>query len=329
MNTHSCTRARALTSTLCGALLLLQLLGCGREREVTLLSFNDFHGALVHGGIEPDSQRPWGGATALVTRIREEQRAHPRRTFLLDAGDTMQGTPESNFFFGRTTIELWNRVGVDAAALGNHEFDWGIDTLRARVAQMRYPLLAANVFELDGRRPDWVRAATILERDGVRLGVVGFATPETPRVTLPQNVATLRFVPPERIAQAVIDSVRALGVDLLMILCHIGATQESDTLRGPLVRLAQSVRDVDAIVGGHTHTVVAGSAAGIPIVIADSRGRGLGKIVLHWNGRRVTRSEVAVLPLFSDSLARSPHAAVASFVDSVRSLVRPPSKTRS
>ncbi|UCE02139.1 MAG: 5'-nucleotidase C-terminal domain-containing protein [Candidatus Latescibacterota bacterium] len=322
MNTHSCTHARALASTLCVALLLLQLLGCGREREVTLLSFNDFHGALVHGGIEPESQRPWGGATALVTRIRAERRAHPRRTFLLDAGDTMQGTPESNFFFGRTTIELWNRVGVDAAALGNHEFDWGIDTLRARVAQMRYPLLAANVFELDGRRPDWVRAATILERDGIRLGVVGFATPETPRVTLPQNVATLRFVPPERIAQAVIDSVRAQGVDLLMILCHIGATQEPDTLRGPLVRLAHSVRDVDAIVGGHTHTRVAGSAAGVPIVVANSRGRGLGKIVLHWNGRRVTRAEVAVVPIFSDSL-RSPHAAVASFVDSVRSLVRP------
>ena len=96
---------------------------------------NDFHGALVHGGHDPDSGRPWGGAVAFATRLHHERQRRPRRTFLFDAGDQMQGTPESNLLFGRSSIEVLNRLGVDAAALGNHEFDWGVDTLRARLRE--------------------------------------------------------------------------------------------------------------------------------------------------------------------------------------------------
>jgi 2',3'-cyclic-nucleotide 2'-phosphodiesterase (5'-nucleotidase family) len=295
------------------------------EVEITLLSINDFHGALVHGGVDPSTGRPWGGALALGERIHRERERRPRRTFLFDAGDEMQGTPESNLLFGRSSVEALNRLGVDAAALGNHEFDWGLDTLQARIAQMRYPMLAANLFEkATSARPDWLRPTAMLERDGVRVGVIGLITPDTPRVTLPINVSHLAFAPADSGVTALARELRDAGADIVIALCHLGGTQRDDgRIEGPLAELARNVRGIDAILGGHRHTVVAGHVSGIPIVSASSRGRALGRVTLFWNGARVTRSDVAALPVYADSIDGSAPAGLPAYVDSIHRLVRP------
>jgi len=318
------SRMRA-SGALVTLLLLLLALGCARRPvEVTLLSLNDFHGALGDGGIEPESGRPWGGGLALAAEVRAQRQLRPRRTFLLDAGDDWQGTPESNFSYGRSTVGYLERLGVDAAAIGNHEFDWGIDTLRARLREMRFPMLAANVFEKNGGKPEWTRSHAVLERDGIKLGVIGFITPETPRVTMPQNVASLRFGPPEEQIDSLVALVRAEGADLVVLLCHIGAWHDSTgAIRGPLADLAQRARGVDAIVGGHIHGYVAGEVAGIPVVTAGTKGRALGRIVLRWDGRRVLGAEAVWIPVHADSLPAAPDAAVAAFVDSVQRTTAP------
>ena len=309
------------------ALMFFLLLACACARqpvEVTLLSLNDFHGALGDGGLEPGSGRPWGGALALAAEVRLQRQLRPRRTFLLDAGDDWQGTPESNFSFGRTTVGYLDRLGVDVAAIGNHEFDWGIDTLRARIGEARYPMLAANVFEKSGKKPEWARGHAVLERDGVKLGVIGFITPETPKVTTPQNVASLHFPPPEEQVDSLVTLVRAEGADLVVLLCHLGAWQDSSgVITGPLADLARRARGVDAIVGGHIHGYVAGEVAGIPLVTAGTKGRALGRIVLRWNGRRVVGAEAAWIAVHADSLPMPPDAAVAAFVDSVQRATAP------
>lgn len=310
-----CTLVRVAVSG-----LVAVALACSREDfEVTLLTFNDFHGALEDGGREPGSGRPWGGAIALAARVRAERQAEQGAVFLLDAGDAWQGTPASDFSYGRSTVEYLNRLGVDAAALGNHEFDWGIDTLRARLAEMRFPMLAANVYEMDGGRPAWARGTAIVARGGIRLGIIGFITPDTPKVTLPQNVESLRFPPPQGQIDSLVASVRSQGADLVVLLCHLGAWHDSSgAIVGPLAALAARARGVDAIVGGHTHTYVAGHVAGIPVVVAGTKGRGLGKIVLHWDGKRVRAAEPSCSPVFADSLPTAPDTAVAAFVDKVR-----------
>lgn len=295
------------------------------EVEITLLTMNDFHGALVHGGREPGTGRPWGGAVALATQVQHERQRHPQRTFLFDAGDQMQGTPESNLLFGRSSVEVLNLLGVDAAALGNHEFDWGIDTLRARLRDMRYPMLAANVFEKSsGKRPAWLQPTGIVERDGVRIGVIGLVTPETPRVTMPQNVAMLHFAAADSGVSDLALELRAAGADLVVVVCHIGGMQDADgAIDGPVAALARAVRGVDAIVAGHRHTVLAGHVDGVPVVIAASRGRALGRVTLVWDGERVVRSEVEVQRVYADSLDPSPVRRVAAYVDSVRRIVAP------
>lgn len=295
------------------------------EVEITLLSINDFHGALVHGGVDPSTGRPWGGAVALAEQVRRQRDRRPQRTFLFDAGDEMQGTPESNLLFGRSSVEVLNRLGVDAAALGNHEFDWGVDTLRARVAQMQYPMLAANVFEKsDATRPTWLRPTTMLERDGVRIGVIGLITSDTPRVTLPLNVSHLHFAPADSGVSALAQELRDAGADIVIALGHLGGTQREDgCIEGPLAELAHKVRGVDAVIGGHRHTVVSGHVAGVPVVSAASRGRALGRVTLFWDGARVTRSDVTVLSVYADSTTGTAANGIPAYVDSIHRLVQP------
>lgn len=318
-------RRRRALGVLSVCLLLLVGAPGAAEVEVTILATTDFHGALVTGGSERDSGRPWGGAVALSQLVRRERERRADRTFLLDGGDQMQGTPESNLTAGRSAIAALNAFGVDAAALGNHEFDWSLDTLRARRRDMRYPMLAANVFERSsGRRPDWIEPYTIVERDGVRLGVIGFATPETPRVTLPQNVASLRFDAPEPLASGLARELRRRGADLVVVVCHIGGFQSEDgSIHGPIADLARASKGVDAVVGGHTHSFVAGFVDGVPVVVAGSNARALGRIVLGWDGRHSRALGVDFVRAWSDSLVVASWDPIAALVDSMQREVRP------
>src|SRR5207245_275264 len=107
----------------------------------------------------------------------------------LDAGDEMQGTPISNFTYGRATIEAMNGLGLDAAAIGNHEFDWSVDTLRARMQEARYPFVSANITDSAGTaRPDWAEPWKLIQRGGLKVAVIGLTTTSTPTTTAPRNV---------------------------------------------------------------------------------------------------------------------------------------------
>src|SRR5216110_2416686 len=99
-----------------------------------------------------------GGAAYLATAIHQAAAGCTPPTceaLLLDGGDEFQGTPSSNFAYGRPVVDVFNRLGLAAAALGNHEFDWGQDTLRARMRQAHYPILGANVRDTLGRHVPW------------------------------------------------------------------------------------------------------------------------------------------------------------------------------
>src|SRR2546425_324292 len=167
-----------------------------------VLAINDLHGAL-----EPQTW-PWsggravGGAPALKAWFDTLSRACHCTTVRLDGGDEMQGTLLSNFGFGRAAVAALNTFGIDAAAIGNHEFDWSVDTLRARMAEAHYRFLAANITDTTGRaRPDWAEPWTVIERGGQKIAVIGLALRATPTNTAPRNGAGL----------AVVDFVRGPG----------------------------------------------------------------------------------------------------------------------
>ena len=153
--------------------------------QITLqiLSVNDFHGALVGAGKNP-------GAAKLAQYIKEAKAKNPDGTLILSAGDLFQGSADSNLMYGKPVVDSMNEIGFDAMAIGNHEFDWGIDVLKARQAQSRFPYLAANIVDrATGQLVGFAKPYVIIERAGLKVGIIGIATPETAYTASPKVVS--------------------------------------------------------------------------------------------------------------------------------------------
>jgi 2',3'-cyclic-nucleotide 2'-phosphodiesterase (5'-nucleotidase family) len=290
----------------------------GSGRWLRIIATNDFHGAFEPradaGGIAR------GGAPQLATAIARARAECPPATctsLWLDGGDEFQGTPASNLSFGATVVELFGRLGLSASALGNHEFDWGIDTLRARMQQAPYAILGANVRDAWGEDVPWIRNDTLIELPGVRVGVIGVATVETPAKTRASNVAALRFVAPAPIVDQHARALRARGADVVIVIAHAGGFCDrtaTDRCVGEIIDLAGQVTEkIDAIVSGHTHSGVLTRVKGIPIIQSFSRGSAVGTIDLPLAGRDSSR--LALRNVRPDSVAGDP--AVAAYTDSV------------
>ena len=289
--------------------------------RLRIIGTNDFHGALEP---RPDnSGKRRGGAAYLATAIHQaaEGCVSPAcETVLLDGGDEFQGTPASNLAFGRPDVDMFNQLGLAASALGNHEFDWTQDTLRARMRDARYGILGANVRYADGRDVPWIRDDTLIVRGALKVGVIGLSTVTTPSTTRASNVSDLRFLAPAPIVDSLSRKLRDRGADYVIVIGHLGAFCDRDgatNCKGEVVDLAHALREpVDAIVSGHTHSLVNAMVNGIPVTQARSSGTALGIIDLGPDG-----SAQRVVDVVTDSLV--PDKVVAAIVSTAVARVAP------
>jgi 2',3'-cyclic-nucleotide 2'-phosphodiesterase (5'-nucleotidase family) len=210
--------------------------GWTEVRQLTILHTNDLHARLL-----PDSNG-LGGFAHLATALRRET-AGCRWCLVLNAGDSVQGTPVSTLFRGLPVFEVLNRLAPDAATLGNHEFDYGwrrIDDFRRKA---RFPIVAANVQDEAGRLLTR-RAFVTRTVNGLRVAVIGVLTADLPAITFPRDLGPWRTLP-------VLETVRRFAAelrgraDLVVALGHITPAEE-DAL------LAQAP-EVGVIISGHTH----------------------------------------------------------------------------
>ncbi|HEY2026274.1 MAG TPA: 5'-nucleotidase C-terminal domain-containing protein, partial [Gemmatimonadaceae bacterium] len=275
--------------------------------RLRIIATNDFHGALEPRTDPSGTNR--GGAAYLATALTAARAgciAPACETILVDAGDQFQGTPASNLAFGRPVVAIFNDLGYAAAAVGNHEFDWGQDTLRARMREAHYHMLAANVRYADGRDVPWIPDDTLVTRGAIKIGIIGVATIATPTTTRASNVADLRFVDPVPIVDSLSRRLRARGADYVVLLAHAGAFCDRDgasNCNGEIVDVARRLREpVDAIVSGHTHSLVDATVNGIPIVQARSSGTAYAVIDLAAGG-----SVHRVPDVLADSLRPDAH----------------------
>jgi 5'-nucleotidase len=283
---------------------------------MTIVSWNDLHGQLEPDAPFLDTGRvPAGGVIALADYVAAT-RARGEPVFVLDAGDLFTGPIESTLAEGAPVIAAYGVLGVDAAAVGNHEFDFGpvgydrvvaepgLDdragargprgALLARMSEAKFPFLAANLVTTSGERPLWpgLQPHTIIERGGFRLGVVGYTTIETPTTTLRPNVDGLEFA--RDAAARVARSVRALrdeGVDLVAIVAHASLEGDlpqtlddktdphGDEARGELAELLRAMGDAlpDLVIAGHRHAWMLGRIRGVPVVSTDHHGVGFAR----------------------------------------------------
>ncbi|MFL5623202.1 MAG: 5'-nucleotidase C-terminal domain-containing protein [Gemmatimonadaceae bacterium] len=294
-------------------------------RFLRIIATNDFHGALEP---RPDANGVRRGGAAYVAGAINRARTEcaPRcETLLLDAGDLFQGTPASNLSYGRPVVDYYNRMGYAAAALGNHEFDWGTDTLRARMRQAKFGIFGANVRYTDGRDVKWIPNDTLVTRGGIKIGIIGVSTVATPTTTRSANVVGLRFDNPAPIVDSIATALRNRGANYVVVIAHAGAMCSRDGVTdcgGEIIDLARNLTTkVDAIVSGHTHTLVNAEVKGIPIVQARSSGRAIDvlDIPLRGNASLPVRHEVREIAI--DTI--QPVSAIDSIVQKAVARVAP------
>jgi len=276
------------------------------KRTLTVVGITDFHGALEpEVFVTPKGERVENGGAALLSSYIEILRSKTSGPVLVvDAGDLFQGTMASNLAEGKPVIQFYNSLGVAASALGNHEFDFGPvgenavplapgedpqGALKERISEASFPFLATNVVDQDGNTPSWLKRSVVVEKGGIRIGIVGAATPETPATTVRANLKGLRFLEP---AEPVATEAKRLreqeGVDVVVFTFHGGGACKSNSLKlqddltscqeGEMFSLLRKMPEglIDVAVGGHTHQGVAKRIGKTAVIQSYSRGKQIG-----------------------------------------------------
>ncbi len=243
---------------------------------IRILHVNDFHG-FAEPYTPLGGDKPLGGVAWLASKVNQLRAEKP--SLLLAAGDMIQGNNWANLSQGASVIELMNLMRFDAETVGNHEFDFGQEVLRQRIAEARFPVLGANVEGISSISPYVIR-----EVAGVKVAIVGVVTGDTPVSTHPKNVTGLKFSPPEATLGYLVPALRRQA-DVVIALTHVGHPEDR--------QLAETVPGIDLIVGGHSHTRVEspvriGSSA---VVQAWEHGKALGVVDLTVDDGKVMAIE--------------------------------------
>ena len=266
---------------------------------ISVVGTSDLHGHIA--------ALPWLGG--YLENLRKARKETGGAVVLLDAGDMFQGTLESNLAEGAPVVRVYNALGYDAAAIGNHEFDFGPagpapsptkpdddprGALKARATEAHFPFLAANIVDPKTGKPvAWpnVKPSTLMDAAGIKVGIVGVVTASTPRSSLPANVAGLEFRPLAETIASEARKLRAQGAKVVIAVAHEGGActnfaspnqLDSCDAKSEIFAIARALPkgSVDAIVAGHTHQALAQRVAAVPIIQAYANGRAFGRVDL-------------------------------------------------
>ncbi len=305
----------------------------GGEHELTLLYTNDFHSAFDPIPAYWLEGSPRLGGAAHLAALIERERAAAKTSFLLDSGDMFTGTM-SLLTQGEALMEMMTVMGYDAMGVGNHEFDYGWEVFERQITRVPFPILCCNV-RYKGACVPFCRPYTILERDGVRLGVVGVMGWRAARFTImPSKVAELAFTDPVEETAACVEALRP-AVDVVVVLAHQGlpGPMQTDAENDPSVQrpldedlaFCGQVPGIDVYIAAHSHrgieTPIVHPETGTLLVQTYGYGTRLGVLRLQVRDRKVVGHRGELLKVWSDELPA--HAAVASRVAHYRQVVAP------
>ena len=215
--------------------------------QLTILHTNDHHGRFWQNG---DGEYGMAARKTLIDQIRKEVAAKGGHSLLLDGGDVNTGVPESDLQDAVPDFKGMNMLGYDAMAVGNHEFDKPLSTLRMQRELVKFPMLAANIYE-GGKR--MFEPYKVFAFDGLRVGVMGLTTEDTKKMVLPDNVKNVQFRSVVDEARKIVPELRSKA-DIVIAATHMGhyANGNHGTNAAGDVTMARAVKGIDLVVGGHT-----------------------------------------------------------------------------
>jgi len=255
-----------------------------KDAVITLLYFNDYHGTL-----EPEMNKrtviredkkveeeyeAYGIArlAGMVKTIQKENRSKDIPTFLMNSGDFLQGRVLSNHFAGQIEAEIYNKIGLSFYAIGNHELDFGLDNLLKLVRSIKAKCVTENLkLKATGK---YIGQSQIIHTKGIKIGVAGLlTTADFNEKDLKVDPKLLKDVAVEdefKRAMEIVSDLRNKGADIVVFLTHLGFDTDK--------KLAQTVKGIDVIIGGDSHSKVSEKLDNTYIVQAQSYGRYLGRM---------------------------------------------------
>ena len=243
------------TSTICGLTLPLTGLtsSSNKFKKITILHTNDVHSHIdpfpENDPINPNS----GGVVARSNLINFIKKGNPN-TLVLDAGDVFQGTPYFNFFEGEVELKLMSKMGYNASTLGNHEFDNGIEKLAKSLKHANFSFLNSNYTFKNTALENKISKYKIFNVDGIKIGVFGLGI-ELNGLVEKKLYTGINYLDPVEISIDITNELKFNhNCDLIICLSHLGFSYSKDkNIMCDLV-LAKKTRNIDLIIGGHTHT---------------------------------------------------------------------------
>lgn len=257
----------------------------GRETEsLCIMHTND-----VHSHIEPfplnHKKYPGMGGVARRAELINKIRTEVTHTLLLDAGDMFQGTPYFNYYGGELEFKLMNAMKYDAATIGNHDFDNGVDGLAKQARIANFKLLSANYDFEETSMKGLTKPYHIFKRGTFTIGVFGLGI-ELKGLVDPKMYSETKHKEPIEIAQKLSSYLRnTKGCNLIICLSHLGLKYESKQVSDTI--LAEQCSEIDIILGGHTHTFL-----DKPIEICTSLGKTTYISQVGWAGIKLGRIDV-------------------------------------
>lgn len=230
--------------------LCTQLPGFAQQtKTVTLLQTSD-----VHSRVEPiatnaaDTYAGLGGLVRRATMVEEFRRESPG-LLLVDCGDFSQGTPYYNLFRGEVEVKMMNEMKYDAVAIGNHEFDFGLDNMVRLFRLAEFPIVCAN-YGVEGTvLAGLVKPYVVLERDGLRIGIFGLS-PKMAGLVQADKCEGVTYKDPVATANEVAAKLKKEEkCDVIVCLSHLGIEKDR-------TRLIPKTRNIDVVLGGHSHTLM-------------------------------------------------------------------------
>jgi 5'-nucleotidase len=230
-----------------------QLFSKKKTTKLTILHTNDTHSNIDPFPINHAKYPGMGGVSrrhALIQKIRQNE----EHVLLLDSGDIFQGTPYFNMFNGELEMKLMSEMGYDAATMGNHDFDIGLDGFKKAKRHAKFPFLCANYDFSDTILNSETKRYEIFQKGDLKIGIFGVGIELNGLVT-ETNYEKTKYLDPISTANSVAKELKQKGCDLVICLSHLGYDYPDSTKISDR-KLAQQSTNIDIILGGHTHTLL-------------------------------------------------------------------------